>query len=125
MQKHSEWIDYADGDLKAALKLLRPPEIMIPSALYHTQQCAEKALKAFLIYKKQQPRKIHDLLLLLDLCTHFDQEFSSLMKHAAELNPYISGTRYPDSHFYTPDVSVANSAVKSATIILDFVKSKI
>lgn len=124
MQKHKEWIEYADRDLKAALKLLKPPEIMIPGALYHAQQSAEKSLKAFLIFNKQQPGKIHDLVRLLELCMKLDQEFSCLLKYAAELNPYISGTRYPDSHFLIPETSSAEASVKSATLIFEFVKNK-
>lgn len=45
MQKHNEWLHFAHMDLKSA-KLLAENDLLSP-ALFHTQQCAEKALKAY------------------------------------------------------------------------------
>jgi len=43
MQKHEEWLFIATIDLESA-RLLGSQENLIPTALYHTQQCAEKSL---------------------------------------------------------------------------------
>ncbi len=49
MQKHEEWLVFAEQDLKSAKIILKSNESIIGPALFHTQQCAEKALKAYLI----------------------------------------------------------------------------
>jgi HEPN domain-containing protein len=125
MQKHKEWILYAESDLIAAKKLLKPPEVLIPHALFLTQQCAEKSLKAFLFFHKRDPGKIHDLANLIKQCIAVDSEFSKFLQHATDLNPYVQGTRYPDSHLLIPDTSIAEYSIKCAQEILDFVKDKI
>ena len=50
MQEHKQWLIYAENELKAAQLLLASTDgsVILP-ALYMTQQCAEKALKAFVI----------------------------------------------------------------------------
>jgi HEPN domain-containing protein len=126
MQEHKEWITYAENELKAAHHLLASSdEAVIFPALYMTQQCAEKALKAFLIFKGVNPGKIHDLRDLVNKCIIYDQEFASLKEHAVALNPYNLGTRYPDSFLPLPDVSVIITSIKSAAFILEFVKEKV
>jgi len=55
-QDYREWFLYAEEDLKSA-KILASEKIFRASA-YHAQQCAEKALKSYLV----QIRKTHDLV---------------------------------------------------------------
>jgi len=64
-----EWLRYANNDLvvaKHCFEALYPKQKEIAS--YHCQQCAEKALKAFLIYKDIEPPKTHDLKFPDELC---------------------------------------------------------
>lgn len=62
MQGHEEWLKFAFADLKTAKVILRSEEdLVIGNALYHAQQCSEKALKAYLVYKKHSIMKTHDL----------------------------------------------------------------
>ncbi len=124
MPEHKDWLVFAERDLKAATILIYSQEPILPIALYLTQQCAEKSLKAFLVFKKIAPDKIHDLTRLINQCTKIDQEFNRLLTCALELHPYVSGTRYPDSFLPMMDLSLAMSAIRSATNILEFVKDK-
>ncbi|MDR3342298.1 MAG: HEPN domain-containing protein [Treponema sp.] len=51
-----EWRRYAKSDLNTADQMfydVNPKETEI--SCYHTQQCAEKSLKAYLISKKHRP----------------------------------------------------------------------
>ena len=51
-----DWLRYAHSDLKTATHMfhdVHPKETEI--ACYHSQQCAEKSLKAFLIAKNITP----------------------------------------------------------------------
>ena len=63
-----EWLDRADTDLLAAGKLLRTRPRLLAIAVYHAQQAAEKALKAFLAAYNTPFRKTHDLEEVLRAC---------------------------------------------------------
>jgi len=93
MQKHSDWLAFAQDDLKAAEVLLNAELGTI--ATFHTQQSAEKALKAFLLCKKISFKKIHDLVVLIDLCSTVNQTFLDFAENCAKLDPYITQGRYP------------------------------
>jgi HEPN domain-containing protein len=125
MQKHKEWLDFAEQDLKVAKIIISSPEAMVGPILFHAQQCAEKAFKAFLVYRHQPLRKTHDLISLIKLCLDIDPEFNTLIQEALDLNPYISGSRYPDSHFAIPDLTTATASIQKAEKILRFTIYKI
>jgi len=124
MLEHEHWIQFAKTDLRVAMILLHSDEPTIGPILYHSQQCAEKALKAFLVYKEQDLVKIHDLSQLLKLCSKIDSTFLELRPNAIELTPYAHKTRYPDSCYIMPDLSIAHDAVEQAETILAFVENK-
>lgn len=63
---------------------------------FHAQQCAEKALKAFLVFAGIHIEKTHYLPHLVELCARVDPAFEALMSLAAELTDYATGPRYPD-----------------------------
>ena len=67
MQEHKLWLTYSENDLRVA-KISFEEDAIISSAFFLTQQCAEKALKSFLIFHKQPIRKIHDLVEILKDC---------------------------------------------------------
>jgi HEPN domain-containing protein len=90
-----KWIIYAEEDLclaKHSLKL----ESGCPFRLtaYHAQQCAEKYLKAFLVYNQIDFPYTHSIIRLLEICSSVNQ-FPEL-KEAEELTPFAITTRYPD-----------------------------
>jgi HEPN domain-containing protein len=71
------YIKKATSDLKAATKLTEDNEIDTGIICFHLQQFVEKYMKAFLIFNKFEPKKIHDLSLLLVQCINIDREFSA------------------------------------------------
>ena len=125
MQDHNEWLKFAFEDLQVAQKLADEEHPFIGSAMFHTQQCAEKSLKAFLVYKEEPLRRIHDLVALINLCKIFDEEFEAIRSDVVALNPYLCQTRYPDDCFMMPDVTALHAAVKQAHKIFYFVSDKI
>jgi len=126
MQEHNEWLKFSNGDLRAASIMLKSEDdLVIGAVLYHCQQCIEKALKAYLAFKKRTIRKTHDLVELVNLCAEFDETFLTFLSDATELNPYATKARYPDSFFLMPDVSTARWAVQQTTIVFEFVENKI
>jgi HEPN domain-containing protein len=60
-----EWLKYSQSDMIAARYMfynVNPKQTEI--SVCHCQQCAEKALKAYLVAHELDPPKIHDLLIL-------------------------------------------------------------
>jgi HEPN domain-containing protein len=62
------WIAHAEDDYGAVTALVRGRKKFLYSACFHAQQCAEKYMKALLIFKDQDFPKAHDLSTLSDLC---------------------------------------------------------
>jgi HEPN domain-containing protein len=63
-----DWVSYAEEDLvmaKSALKRIKP---LTTASCFHSQQCAEKYLKALLIAQNIEFPKTHDLPTLNTLC---------------------------------------------------------
>lgn len=123
MHEHEFWLGKAASDLKSA-KMLSTNDETADNAIYHTQQCAEKALKGYLVFKKQPILKTHDLEILLKLCISFDVDFFGLKAESTFLKPYGVLFRYPDSRFF-PGLQEVLEAIKKAERVFNFVKDKI
>ena len=55
------WLTKAASDLKSARVLGSADDAPLDTAIYHCQQTAEKAVKAFLVFKELSPEKTHDI----------------------------------------------------------------
>ena len=64
-----EWVEYAEEDLIIAKSALRRSKPLTIGSCFHSQQCAEKYLKAILVSQNVEFPKTHDLLILNTLCT--------------------------------------------------------
>jgi len=62
---------------------------------FHAQQCAEKYLKALLVYESVEFPKTHDLRALLQLVPLWSQLVLET-REAIKLNRYAVESRYPD-----------------------------
>lgn len=118
-----EWLVKAEEDYEAAILLSRrKKKPLLNSVCYHSQQAAEKYLKAYLTLKKSHFSKTHDLILLNKLCVKCDGDFEFLTDLVIHLNPYAVEFRYPGEQATRIDAKGALSAVKE---IRDWVKRKI
>lgn len=72
------WLHKAKSDLRLAEKGVKDDDLTLDTAIYHTQQCAEKALKGFLVYHEKPLARTHDLVKLLEMCCSIEPEFSEL-----------------------------------------------
>ncbi len=115
------WLKKARTDIRTAKKLFREDERILDTSVYHTQQCAEKALKGFLAFKKQPIQKTHDLTVLVEICGQLDEKFQGFVDDAAVLGPYCDAFRYPGNQD-EPDVEDAADAITRAEKILSFVE---
>ena len=119
-----EWLRFAQSDLKTATHMFEnvyPKETEI--ACYHSQQCAEKSLKAYLISKDITPPYTHDLLELNHLCTFHKPEFSTMQQCCVSLNPYGVHVRYPNE-LLVDDV-ITKHAIENAKKLFEFCDSLI
>ena len=124
MKPHEEWMAKAAHDLEAAKRLIDNEEPLTDAAIYHTQQCAEKALKAFLAFHEHETEKTHDLKILLDICSKFDCAFDQLKIEASFINPFATMFRYPGAEM-CPDIDTVCEAIDAAEKIYDFVLARI
>lgn len=121
---YEAWLYKAENDLKSAQKLLEGDDPIMDTAIYHTQQCAEKALKGYLAFKMQPIKKSHDIELLVELCSRLDSDFEKLYDLSENLTPYATAFRYPDIYL-EPDYDEVEEAIRMAREILEFVRGKV
>lgn len=67
------WLYFAEEDARAATIMMR--EEIFNKVCFLSQQCVEKALKAFLLSQRNLPRKTHKLIELLALCSKTDCDY--------------------------------------------------
>lgn len=125
MPSHKSWIRKAKSDLHLAEKGIKEDDLTLDTAIYHTQQCAEKALKGFLAFHEYPLTKTHDLLKLLEICRTFDSDFNNLSVDAAILTPFATEFRYPVDEEIAIERKVVLDAIERAKKILEFVGDKI
>jgi len=119
-----EWLARAEHDLRVAEFLLTMPDPPPESIGFHAQQCAEKALKAFLTLRQVRFERRHDLSYLIDLCVSLDPSFEHLRTGADELTPYAVEYRYPDA-LPLMALESARSTVDTAHHIYAFVLARL
>jgi HEPN domain-containing protein len=124
------WLTQAQDEFKDADELRRRGRFYL--ALFHFQQAAEKALKAFLyqVAASEEVFFTHSIYELVQLAVKADPEMESLSK-AARLDQYYIPTRYPNglpggipSRFYN-DPDEAREASELAQMVLERVERKI
>ncbi|HQO03368.1 MAG TPA: HEPN domain-containing protein [Spirochaetota bacterium] len=124
MKPHEEWLYKAGNDLDSAKYLLSSPKPLFDIAIYHTQQCAEKSLKAFLAYNAREIDKIHNLKMLAENCMAIDETFNDLIDDCIYLNPYATLYRYPDGDSM-PSKATVIEAISVSEKIYNFTRGKI
>lgn len=123
MKPHDEWLYKAEHDIQSAEYLQNADTPLYDVAIYHTQQCAEKALKAFLAYHLKEIEKIHNLIMLNQLCSDIDNDFDELEEDVIFLNPYATLYRYPEGELL-PSKKSLSQAIDKAKNIFRFVANK-
>ena len=119
----SEWIAKAEGDFEAAELLLRGAEHPLPDAsCFHSQQCAEKYLKAFLQEDQVRFEHTHDLIALLNLCLTVDGDLESLRKDLDQLGNFAVAVRYPG---LATTFEIAKQALAATLRIRNFLREKL
>jgi HEPN domain-containing protein len=118
-----EWIEKADDDFYSAELLLRAGEHPMPgNSCFHSQQSAEKYLKAFLVENEIEFPRTHQLMILLELCAGVDATFLQISQLVRRIESYAVAVRYPG---ITIDIDAAEKALQTAESIRNFVRQKL
>ena len=108
------WLAKAELDLKAAAhEISAPDEGLWGDVMFHSQQAAEKALKAFLALHDVPFRKTHSLEELGRQCIALDATLRAVADQAAPLTEYAWKFRYP-GETGEPDRAEAEEALAAA-----------
>jgi len=107
------WLKKAQHDLTAAQTLLKETPELSDVICFHSQQCVEKALKAYLAAVDQPIEKTHYLPHLLAECIKSYMEFEFLLEIATRLTDYAVEARYP-SDLQETTLEEAPEALKMA-----------
>jgi len=95
MREVSRWIEKAEHDFLAAEHAMELAGKGLTDIIcFHAQQCAEKYIKALLLYRNVTFPKTHDLRLLLDLVPA-DVPLGVPRERVVPLNRYVIEGRYP------------------------------
>lgn len=121
------WLDFADEDLGFATTGLNDQQThFFPQICFHFQQAAEKYLKAYIIARRLEFKKIHELPTLLQTCERDNSDFRILKRDCDFLTEFYFEARYPaDLPPSNITREMAERAKESAQRIGDFVKKKI
>jgi HEPN domain-containing protein len=119
-----EWLVKAEHDIRAA-EVLLTAEQLPDVAVYHCQQAAEKALKAFLFHHDVAFRKTHDLAELGEVCARLDQSLAGVVDQAIDLTPFAWQFRYPAENRGDPTIDDAREAIAVARMAYEAIRSRL
>ena len=90
-----EWVSKAEEDFGFARVNLEEKKPFFAQICFHFHQAAEKYLKAYIVAHELEFRKIHELPLLLKICSEKDPSFEQVRDECEFLNAHYIDTRYP------------------------------
>jgi HEPN domain-containing protein len=116
------WMVKAWRDLETARRAATGEPPFYDIAVYHCQQAAEKAVKAFLAHHGKPYEQTHDIEVLVDLACEIDSTFSTLTDAGDALTPYATRFRYPNATFAVePQPAEYDEALQNARSVYEFV----
>lgn len=121
--RHKEWIEIASQDLASAKYLVNMKPVPLEIICYHCQQCAEKYMKAYLVFKNKEVIKTHDLTALYKELIGIDKTFEEIKDECIDLTDFSVTTRYP--YKLELDVTDMNKAITDAEKIQKFIASRL
>ena len=118
------WLKKASEDLQIAKQLVKPSKVLAGGAVFHCQQAAEKALKAFLVWHDVPFRKTHYVKEIGDACLALDSTLKDVIGRAVPLTEYAWKFRYPGEPAQ-PSRKEAKSALAIATEVYDAIVERL
>lgn len=120
-----KWLFLAERDLKTAEDEIKTDDPATNTVCFHSQQCVEKCLKAYLSAIAEPFGKTHDIAELIEKCIKYDKDFNQLYQMKAhKLTRYAVEVRYPDD-FYIPTIDEAKESIQIAHNVKNFILNKL
>lgn len=119
-RRYYDWLAHAKEDLDAAEILLNSDSTLDVCA-FHCQQCVEKALKGYILFKTHQHLDGHNLTWLCRQAMKIERYFSEWLDESVILNRYYIETRYPADIPLSLDYKTVNRAYDMARSMYRFI----
>lgn len=107
------WLEKSERDLQTARHLLTANPPLTDSSVFHCQQAAEKAIKAFLAWHDKPFKKTHVIAEIGGQAISIDETLEALVLRAMYLTPYATVFRYP-GEVDLPSMTEVEDAIKVA-----------
>ena len=122
-----KWVEYADDDLRMAeIAFAVSSNVPYRTIAFHSQQCAEKYLKAFLVYHSVDFPYTHNISTLIELCMPM-VDLNKRLKSAKELSKYAVAVRYPTEYLKiskSEALKTIRSAAKVKKVVMELLKKE-
>lgn len=116
----SEWIGIAEGDWATANREMAVDiDPNYKAVSFHSQQCGEKYLKAYLQERNLKPERTHSLDYLLNRILSYEPEWADLIEATLLLTEFAIDHRYPGT---TTSEAEARESVRCAGQIRERVR---
>jgi len=115
-----DWVRKAESDFRTAEHLCQGGPDFAEGVAFHSQQAAEKYLKAFLVWHQIEFPKTHDIEALLKLAGKAEEKIPEILREAVILTPYGVDYRYPGEY---PEVK--RSDAERALLLADRVRAEV
>ncbi len=114
----NDWVNKANLDIRSAETLLAQDHPLLYPSCFHSQQAAEKYIKALLTWWDIEVPKTHELGKLLKMVEARDVKLAAMLLDVIVLNTYAVDIRYPGDQ---PEPSLEESceALKLAQQVRD------
>jgi len=123
-KRYFDWLFHANLDYLAAGILIKD-ERCYPATAFHCQQCIEKALKGFMLFKNRRLFDGHNLTWLCKQAMLMDEHFREYIKDSVALNKYYIETRYPADIPFDIDFDTIQNLFSITSKMLDFICDEI
>jgi len=112
------WIQKAENDMRGARIDMDASPPLIEDALFHCQQAAEKAMKAFLTAHDISFRKTHDLDELAMACEDIDASLKETLVPARNLSVFAWEFRYPGDSAMPSEKEAYDAITTSGKVVM-------
>jgi HEPN domain-containing protein len=120
-RRYFDWIFQANMDFLAA-KTLFSDERLHPVTSFHLQQCIEKSLKAYLLFRRNRLYDGHNITWLCKQAAVDDPEFGKWLPISSKLNRYYIETRYPADLPTDITSDMIDELFQTTTDMLEFIE---
>lgn len=123
-KRYFDWLFHANLDHLAAQCLIEDERCYAATA-FHCQQCIEKAIKGYMLYKNHKLFDGHNLTWLCKQAMMMDHHFKEYLDESATLNKYYIETRYPADIPLDVNYETIQKLFEMTTEMLNFICEQI